>query len=124
SESGRSSLAVSCDTADRAYRPAANPLLRRDFVPLEVLVRRAVVPCGQRRALAGLALARRRLAPCDAAVERPGLDLLLDEGNRGGNALLDGPGHLGLRRDREVPPDVLEERPVRLGKVERILGEP
>src|SRR5579872_6095132 len=45
----------------------------------EVLMRRAVVAIGERRALARLALARRRAAACDAAVERARLDLLLDE---------------------------------------------
>src|SRR5918995_5820393 len=89
-----------------------------------MLVRRAVVALGQRRALARLALASRRVTARDAAVERTGLDLLLDEGHRGGDALIDGPGDLCLRRDREVAPDVLEERPLRLGEVVRVAGEP
>jgi hypothetical protein len=88
-----------------------------------VLVRRAVVALRQRRALAGLALARRRAAAGDPAVERSGLDLLLDERRRRGHAGLHGPCDLRLRRDREVAPDVLEERPVRLREIERIAGE-
>src|SRR4051794_22558126 len=87
-------------------------MLSRDFGALEVLVRRAVVALGQRRALARLALPRRRAAARDAAVERARFDLLLDERDRGSHALLHRPGDLRLRRDREVPPDVLEERPV------------
>src|SRR5689334_7792347 len=86
-------------------------------------MRRAVVALGQRGALARLALARRRAAACDAAVERTGLDPLLDERNRCGDALLHGPRNLRLRRDREVAPDVLEQRAVRLRKVERIARE-
>ena len=57
-------------------------------------------------------------------VERAGLDLLLDEADRGIDALVDRPGDLRLHGDREVAPDVLEERPVRLGEVVRICGEP
>src|SRR4051794_13185461 len=60
--------------------------LRRDLRGLEVLVRRAVVAVGQRRALARLALPRRRPAARHAAVERAGLDLALDERGRGGEA--------------------------------------
>ena len=40
------------------------------------------------------------------------------------DALLHGPGDLRLHRDREVAPDVLEERPVGLREVERIGREP
>src|SRR5438067_3029372 len=90
----------------------------------EVLVRRAVVAVRQRRALAGLALARRRAAACDAAVERAGLDLLLDELRRRVHSLLHGPGDLGLARDREVAPDVLEERAVRLREIQGVLRKP
>ena len=53
-----------------------------------MLVRRAVVAVRERRALARLALARRRVAARDAAVERAGLDLLLDEPDRGVDALV------------------------------------
>src|SRR4051812_26654524 len=81
----------------RAYRRG----LRRSLAALEVLVRRAVVAFRQRRALAGLALACGRAASGDAAVERPGLDLLLDEADRGLDALRHGPGHLRLHGDRE-----------------------
>src|SRR5215204_4195480 len=107
------------------------PLLRggrlsRDFGAgaFQVLVRRAVVALGERRALARLALARRRVAARNAAVERAGLDLLLDERHRGGHALVYGPGHLGLRGDREVAPNVLEAGPLGPGEVLRNAGEP
>ena len=60
--------------------------LGREAGALEVLVRRAVVALGQRRPLAGLALARRRAAAGDAAVERAGLELLLDEADRRADA--------------------------------------
>ena len=43
--------------------------LGRDFGALEMLVRRAVVALRKGRALARLALARRRTAACDAAVQ-------------------------------------------------------
>ena len=43
-----------------------------------MLVRGAVIALRQRRALARLALARGRAAASDAAVERPGFELLLD----------------------------------------------
>src|SRR5690242_20868107 len=89
-----------------------------------MLVRRAVLALGQRRALAGLALAGRRAAAGDAAVERAGLDLLLDEAHRGADALAHGPGDLRLRGDREVAANVLEKRPIRLGEVLRVSGEP
>src|SRR6187200_2187358 len=79
---------------------------------LEMLVRRAVVAAGQRRALAGLTLTRRRLAPADPAVEQTRLELGLDEPDRGGDALLHGPRHVSLRGDREVAADVVEQRPV------------
>src|SRR5438034_1258674 len=89
-----------------------------------MLVRGAVVPIGQRCALARLALPRGRPAARDAAVEGARLDLALDERDRRCNALADGPGHLRLAGDREVAADVLEERPVGLGEVERVFGEP
>ena len=91
---------------------------------LEVLVRRAVVATRERRALARLALPRRRVAARDAAVEEAGFDLLLDERRRGADALAYRPGDLGLRRDREVAPDVGEQRAIRAGEVVGILGEP
>src|ERR687894_3310194 len=95
SESCRMSLSVSWDTPAycsarhrrRRERPrrfsatSAKPLgrLGRDPGGLEVLVRRAVLAIRQRRALARLPLARRRVAARDPAVERARLDLLLDE---------------------------------------------
>src|SRR5437667_9167269 len=88
-----------------------------------MLVRGAVVAVGERRTLARLALARCRPATGHAAVERAGLDLLLDERRRRGDALLHRPCDLGLRRDREVAADVLEEGPVGLREVQRILRE-
>src|SRR5690242_19846797 len=97
--------------------------LRGDFGALEVLMRRAVVALRKRGALARLALPGRRAAACNATVERPGLDLLLDERDRGGDALLHRPRHLRLRGDREVAPDVLEQRSVRLREVERVACE-
>jgi hypothetical protein len=108
---------VSCDTAAAAYRRC----IRGNFGGrLEVLVRGAVVAVGQRRALARLALPRGGAAAGNPAVERAGLDLLLDEAAGGADALVHGPRDLGLSRDREVAADVLEERPVRLREVERI----
>src|SRR5689334_658315 len=89
-----------------------------------MLVRGTVVALGEWRALARLALARRGPAAGDAAVEGAGLDLALDEGDRRGHPLAHRPGDLSLARDREVAPNVLEERPVRLREVERILGQP
>src|SRR6266550_2724968 len=68
------------------------PRLRGCFC-FEVLVRRAVVALRQRRALARLALARRRAAACNAAVERAGFDLVLDELRGRAHALLHGPRH-------------------------------
>src|SRR5207253_3240785 len=90
----------------------------------EVLVGWAVVAVRQRRTLARLAFAGRRAAPGDAAVERTGLDLLLDEVRGGLDSLGDRPGHVRLARDREVAPDVLEEGPVGLREIERVVGEP
>ncbi len=90
----------------------------------EVLVRRAVVPLGQRRALARLALASCRAAARDAAVERARLDLLFDESHCRRDALAHCPGDLRLRGDGEVAANVLEKRPVRLGEVERVPGQP
>src|SRR3989442_12482824 len=84
---------------------------------------RAVVAVRQRRALTGLALARRRATAGDAAVECAGLDLLLDEVHRGVDSLRHCPGDLSLHRDREVAPDVLEKRLIGLGEVVRICGE-
>src|SRR5439155_12244878 len=75
--------------------------LRRRFAALEMLVARAVVAVRERRALAGLALPRRRTAARDPAVEGTCLDLLLDEAHRGFDSLGHGPRHLGLHRDRE-----------------------
>src|SRR4051794_21520196 len=97
-------------------------MLSRDFGALEVLVRRAVVALGQRRALARLALPRRRAAARDTAVERARFDLLLDERDRGSHALLHRPGDLRLRRDREVPPDVLEDPRVGFREVGGVAG--
>src|SRR5207253_7405809 len=118
---------VVLDTSVRAYpRPGATTSeLRGDArARLEVLVRRAVVAVGQRRALARLALARGGAAAGDAAVEGAGLDLALDERDRRGDALAHRPRDLRLAGDREVAADVLEERAVGLGEVERVLGEP
>jgi hypothetical protein len=75
---------------------------------LEVLVRRAVVATGERRPLARLPLAGRRMATRDAPVEKSCFDLLLDERSRGSDAFAHRPRDLRLRRDREVPPDVRE----------------
>src|SRR6266550_1632102 len=107
----------------RAYSPRA-VRSGRDFGAFEVLVRRAVVAFRQRCALAGLALARRRVAVRDASFEGARLDLLLDELHRRADSLVYRPGNLGLRRDREVPANLLEERPVGLREVVRIGGEP
>src|SRR6185312_9040496 len=87
------------------------------------LVRRAVVPAGKRRPLARLALAGRRLAPGDTAVEETGLQLRLDELDRCRHALAHRPGDVRLRRDREEAANVLEERAIRTREVVRILGE-
>src|SRR4051812_11220864 len=103
----------------RAYRRG----LRCSLAALEMLVRRAVVAFRQRRALAGLALAGRRTAPGDAAVEGSGLDLLLDEADCGLDALRHGPGDLRLHGDREVAPNVLEKRAIGLGEVVRVGGQ-
>src|SRR5947207_11085728 len=89
-----------------------------------MLVRRAVLAFRQRGPLARLALSRRRPATGDAAVECPGLDLRLDERTCRRDALADRPRDLGLRGDREVAADVLEERPIGLREVERVGGEP
>jgi hypothetical protein len=59
-----------------------------------------------------------------AAVEGAGLDLLLDERDGSADPLVDGPGDLRLRRDREIVPDVLEQRPLRLGEVLGVAREP
>src|SRR5919198_562633 len=89
-----------------------------------MLVRGAVVAVREGRALARLALARRRPAARDATVERARLDLALDEGHRRRDAFTNRPGDLRLARDREVASNVLEERAVGLREVERVLGEP
>ena len=89
-----------------------------------MLVRRAVVALRERRALARLPLARRRPTAGDPAVERTGLDLRLDELDRGADPLGHGPGDLRLLRDGEIAADVLEERLVRAREVAGILGEP
>src|SRR4051795_10660816 len=86
-------------------------------------MRRAVVAVRERRALTCLALARRRAAACNTAVERALLDLLLDEPDSGVDAGGNGPGDLRLNGDREVAPDVLEERLVGLREVMRILRQ-
>ena len=57
-------------------------------------------------------------------VECSGLDLLLDERDRGAHAFADRPGDLRLRGDREVAADVLEERTVGPRKVLRVGREP
>src|SRR5690349_16170276 len=89
----------------------------------EMLVRRAVVAIRQRRSLAGLALARRRLAAGDAAVERAGLDLLLDERDRCADPFPDRPGDTSLRGDREIAADVLEQGTVGTREILRVGGE-
>src|SRR4249919_3102633 len=89
-----------------------------------MLVRRAVVAVGQRRALARLALACRHATAGDAAVKRARLDLALDERNRRRDALAYGPGDLRLARDGEIAAEILEQGPVGLREVERILGQP
>src|SRR2546421_908900 len=85
-----------------------------------MLVGRVVVTVGHWEARARLALACRRAAPRDTAVEGTCLDLRLDESASGGDSLAHGPGDLRLRGDREVAPDVLEEGALGLGEVERI----
>src|SRR5437667_5314896 len=114
---------VALDTSARAYpRPGATTsALRGDArACFQVLVRRTVVAVGQWGALARLSLARRRAAARNAAVERAGLDLRLDERARRRDPLAHSPGDLRLRGDREVAPDVLEEGALGLGEVERI----
>src|SRR6476660_9917178 len=103
----------------RAYRRD----LRRSLAALEVLMRRAVVAVRQRCPLARLALAGRRTATGDAAVERSSLDLLFDEADGGLDPLGHGPGDLRLHGDREVAADVLEEGAIRLREVVRIGGQ-
>src|SRR5437773_12201932 len=88
-----------------------------------MLVRRAVLALGQRRALAWLPLASCRPAACDAAVEGACVDLLLDEFDRGRDAFVDCPGNLRLRRDRKVAANVLEEGAIGICEVVRILGQ-
>src|SRR5205814_7542029 len=111
-------------TRRRGSRERREGLLGGDLGALEMLVRRAVVAFRERRALARLPFPRRRTAARDTAVERTGLDLLLDERDRGGDAFLNRPGDFRLRRDREVATDVLEQRAVGLREVERIACEP
>src|SRR4051794_21591436 len=138
SESWRISLSVSCDTpfppytevlVDRPCGKAVDEPRRsvrslRGCARFQVLVRRAVVALRQRRPLARLALPGRRAAACDAAVERAGLDLILDELHGCADPLGDRPRDLGLAGDREVAPDVLEQGAIRLGEIERVAGKP
>ena len=49
----------------------------------------------------------------NAAVEQAGLELRLEERDRGVDSLAHRPGDVRLRGDREVPADVLEEGTVR-----------
>src|SRR5581483_6945474 len=91
---------------------------------LEVLVRRAVVAVRKRRALARLPFARRRVTACDAALERAGFDLLLDELDRRAHTFGHRPRDLRLHGDWEVAANVLEEGTIRLREVVRIGGEP
>src|SRR6266516_3464769 len=114
---GASRKAERCERPRRATRPLGRG------ASLKVLVRRAIIAVRKRSPLARLALAGGRAAACDAAVERAGLDLLIDELRCRVDALRHGPGDLGLAGDREVAPDVLEERAVGLGEVERVLCE-
>ncbi len=86
-------------------------------------MRGAVVASWQRCSLAGLSLARRRLAPAHASVEQPGLELRLDERDGGRDPLAYRPSDLRLRGDGEVASDVVEERPVRPREVVRVLGQ-
>src|SRR5918998_2575595 len=88
-----------------------------------MLVGRAVVALGKRRALARIPLARRRPATRRAAVEGAGLDLLRDEGHGGPDSLLHDPGDLRLRPNREVPANILEERAIRFREVKRVARE-
>src|SRR4051794_6981103 len=88
-----------------------------------MLVRGAVVALGQRRALAWLGLAGRRVAARGSAFEGAVLDLLFDELHRRADAVADRPRDLRLHGDREVAPDVLEEGLVRLREVVRSGGE-
>src|SRR5215212_11663302 len=126
SESWRISLSVSWLTPRRAYRVgdaapgAAGRGSGGDGRAFEVLVARAVVALGKRRPLTRLPLARGRAAARDAAVERALLDLLLDERAGGVDSLRHRPRDLRLHRDREVAPNVLEKRAIRLGEVLRI----
>ena len=121
SESWRISLSVSWLTVQS--EPIAVALYAA-YAALEVLVRRAVVAFRERRALARLALARRRAATRDAAVECAGLDLFLDERHRRVDALRHRPRDLRLHGDREEAANVLEERLVGLREVVRIGREP
>src|SRR5664279_3349805 len=114
----------------KARRKTPEPLLSgeirlsgRDFGPLEVLMRRAVITVGKRCALAGLALAGRRLTTRDSAVESTGLDLLLNELAGRADSLLHRPTDLRLHSDRVVTADVLEEGTIGLGEVVRIGGQ-
>ena len=87
-------------------------------------MRGAVLTLGERCALARLSLARRRPAAGDPAIERTGLDLGVDVLDGRPDPLGHRPGDLRLIGDGEVAPDVLEERPVGVCEVARILGEP
>src|SRR4051812_8616225 len=91
---------------------------RADERLLEVLVRRAVLRARQRHALAGRALARRRVAAQGRAVERDALALALVHvlgGDR--HVALDRLVDAQLRLDREVHAHVVEERSRRAGEV-------
>src|SRR5687768_17147101 len=108
------------DRRDYRFDGSRAGALGGERAALEMLVRGAVVPLGEGRALARLSLAGGRAAACDPAVERSRLELLLDEADRGADPLGDRPGHLRLRRDREVAANVLEQGPVGLREVMRI----
>ena len=96
--------------------------LRRGF-GLEVLVRRAVVALRERRALARLALARRRPAAGDPPSSRPD-SICSSMKSTAAFTPFHCPRDLRLRGDREVAADVLEQRPVGLREVERIARQP
>ena len=103
---------------DRASR------LRRDRQALlEVLVRRAVLPIGQRRPLARLALAGRRLALVRLALARA-LELVEDVHDRRADVPVDRPVDAHLIRDREQMPDLREEALAGLREVLRVAGQP
>src|SRR4051794_27993676 len=104
----------------------ANGAMRRGGLDedrlLQVLVARAVLLARQRRALAGLALARRGAARGERALA-VALDLVLDELVRDRERLVDRVVDARLLGDREVAADLLEEAPRRLREVAGILRE-